>query len=80
MGVIEYGCAMPAVVLGYTSAVMVACEGNAVFGGDVEVELKEPCANGLFDKFEGLVLFGLGPPAMSSLLEAEEKGFGYGQY
>jgi hypothetical protein len=27
----------------------------------------EPCINGLLERFEGLVLLGLGPPAISSL-------------
>jgi hypothetical protein len=38
------------------------------FGGEDEVELlKEPCRNGLWERLEGLVLLGLGPPAMLPL-------------
>ena len=50
-----------------TSAVMVVLENS--LGGDEELELlREPWRNGLLDKFEGLVLLGLGPPAISSFV------------
>ena len=53
-----------------TSAVMVCCEAKGL-GGDEEVELlREPCMNGLLERFEGLVLLGLGPPAISSFVVA----------
>lgn len=38
------------------------------FGGEDEVELKEPCGNGLLERLEGLVLLGLGPPAILSFV------------
>jgi hypothetical protein len=42
---------------------------KSCFGGDDEVELlREPWGNGLLDKLEGLVLLGLGPPAMLSFV------------
>jgi hypothetical protein len=51
-----------------TSAVMVFCEAKG-FGGDDDVELLwEPWRKGLLDRFEGLVLLGLGLPAMSSFV------------
>jgi hypothetical protein len=51
-----------------TSAVMVFCDANG-FGGDEEEELlREPCKNGLLERFEGLVLLGLGPLAISSFV------------
>jgi hypothetical protein len=51
-----------------TSAVMACCDAKG-FGGDEDVELlRELRINGLLDKFEGLVLLGLGPPAMSSFV------------
>lgn len=41
------------------------CDENKCFGGDEDEELlSELCRNGLLDRFEGLVLLGLGPPAM----------------
>jgi hypothetical protein len=44
---------------------MVFCDEYGCFGGDDDVELKEPWRNGLLlDILEGLVLLGLGPPAM----------------
>jgi hypothetical protein len=47
---------------------MVLCDANG-FGGDEEDELlRELLMNGLLDRFEGLVLLGLGPPAMSSFV------------
>lgn len=50
-----------------TSAVMVFW--GKGLGGDDELELlSEPCKKGLLDRFEGLVLLGLGPPAISSLV------------
>jgi hypothetical protein len=50
-----------------TSAVMVFLENS--LGGEEELELlREPWRNGLLDKFEGLVLLGLGPPAISSFV------------
>lgn len=50
-----------------TSAVIVFCENN--FGGDDELELlSEPCRKGLLERMEGLVLLGLGPPAISSFV------------
>lgn len=53
-----------------TSAVMVFCDEKG-FGGDEEVELlREPWRKGLLDRFEGLVLLGLGPPAMLSFVVA----------
>jgi hypothetical protein len=43
---------------------MVLCDAKG-FGGEEEVELlREPWWNGLLDRFEGLVLLGLGPPAI----------------
>lgn len=48
-----------------TSAVIAPAEKGS-FGGDEEVELKEPCRNGLLDeRLDGLVLLELGPAAMS---------------
>jgi hypothetical protein len=47
---------------------MVCCEEKGL-GGDDEVELlREPCRNGLLERFDGLVLLGLGPPAISSFV------------
>jgi hypothetical protein len=47
---------------------MVFCDANG-FGGDEEEELlRELRMKGLLDRFEGLVLLGLGPPAMSSFV------------
>lgn len=43
---------------------MVFCDEKGCFGGDEDVELKDPWRNGLLERFEGLVLLGLGPPAM----------------
>jgi hypothetical protein len=51
-----------------TSAAMVFCDENCALGGEEEFELKEPCKNGLLDKLEGLVLLGLGPPAILSFV------------
>ena len=51
-----------------TSAVMVLCEAKG-FGGEEDVELLwEPWGKGLLDRFEGLVLPGLGLEAMSSFV------------
>lgn len=48
------------------------------FGGEEEVELlREPCRKGLFDRFEGLVLLGLGPPAIARAC-SEYRGGGGG--
>lgn len=48
---------------------MVFCDEKGL-GGEDEVELlMEPLWNGLLDRFEGLVLLGLGPPAMLSFVE-----------
>jgi hypothetical protein len=53
-----------------TSAVMLCCDAKG-FGGEDDVELlREPCMNGLLERFEGLVLLGLGPPAISSFVVA----------
>jgi hypothetical protein len=53
-----------------TSAVMLCWDAKG-FGGEDDVELlKEPCINGLLERFEGLVLLGLGPPAISSFVVA----------
>jgi hypothetical protein len=39
------------------------------FGGEDEVELlKDPCKKGLLERLEGLVLLGLGPPAIVSFV------------
>jgi hypothetical protein len=58
---------MPYVCAEKTSAVMVFC-GEKSFGGDDEVELlMEPVGYGLLERFEGLVLVGLGPPAILPL-------------
>jgi hypothetical protein len=47
---------------------MVCCDAKG-FGGEEEDELlREPCMNGLLERFEGLVLLGLGPPAISSFV------------
>ena len=47
---------------------MVFCDENRCLGGEDEEELlSELCINGLLERFEGLVLLGLGPPAMLSL-------------
>jgi hypothetical protein len=47
---------------------MVFCDAKG-FGGEEEEELlRELRMNGLLDRFEGLVLLGLGPPAMSSFI------------
>jgi hypothetical protein len=49
-----------------TSAVIVFCEEKG-FGGEDEVELlRDPRGYGLLERLEGLVLLGLGPPAISS--------------
>jgi hypothetical protein len=52
-----------------TSAVMVFCDTKG-FGGEEDEELLwEPwCGYGLVDRFEGLVLLGLGLLAMSSFV------------
>jgi hypothetical protein len=47
---------------------MVFCGEKGCFGGDEEVELKEPCRKGLLERLEGLVLLGLGPPAILSFV------------
>lgn len=48
-----------------TSAV-IAPAGKGNFGGEDEVELKEPCRNGLLEeRLDGLVLLELGPAAIS---------------
>jgi hypothetical protein len=47
---------------------MVCCDAKG-FGGDEDEELlSELRMKGLLDRFEGLVLLGLGPPAMSSFV------------
>ena len=52
-----------------TSAVMVFCDEKDCFGGEDEVELlKDPWRNGLLERLEGLVLLGLGPPAILSFV------------
>lgn len=38
------------------------------FGGEEDAELKELWRNGLLERLEGLVLLGLGPPAMTSFV------------
>lgn len=55
------------------SALMVFCDGKDVCGGDVEVELKELC-RGVMERLEGLVLVGLGPPAILPLSCRELSG------
>lgn len=50
-----------------TSAVMVFCEKGG-FGGEEDAELKELWRNGLLERLDGLVLLGLGPPAMFSFV------------
>jgi hypothetical protein len=51
-----------------TSAVM-ALDEKDCFGGEDEVELlKDPCRKGLLERLEGLVLLGLGPPAIVSFV------------
>jgi hypothetical protein len=62
-----------------TSAVMVFCEAKG-FGGDDDVELLwEPWRKGLLDRFEGLVLLGLGLPAMSSFVVTVLRRRSWGQ-
>jgi hypothetical protein len=59
---------MPYVCGEKTSAAMECCDEKGL-GGEDEVELlMEPCMNGLLERFEGLVLLGLGPPAISSFV------------
>jgi hypothetical protein len=63
--------------LGNTSAaVMAACDAYASLGGEEEVELKELCMKGLLERFEGLVLLELGPPAIASSIYVGEKNSG----
>ena len=59
---------MPYVCDEKTSAAMACCEVKGLGGEDDEELLMEPCINGLLERFEGLVLLGLGPPAMSSFV------------
>jgi hypothetical protein len=58
---------MPYVCGEKTSAAMACCDEKGLGGDDEEELLMEPCMNGLLERFEGLVLLGLGPPAISSL-------------
>jgi hypothetical protein len=55
---------------GNTSAVMACCDVKGLGGEEEEELLREPCMNGLLERFEGLVLLGLGPPAISSFVVA----------
>jgi hypothetical protein len=61
---------MPYVCDEKTSAAMACCDVKGL-GGEDDVELlMDPCINGLLERFEGLVLLGLGPPAISSFVVA----------
>lgn len=56
-----------------TSAV-IAPAGKGSFGGDDEVELNEPCRNGLLDeRLDGLVLLELGPAAIAFFVRLWER-------
>jgi hypothetical protein len=43
---------------------MVLDEEKLCVGGDDEEELRELCGKGLLERLDGLVLLGLGPPAI----------------